>query len=41
MFLCILDGYLKDTALDGPGEDTRHNLHRTDHMKIGKQHTAY
>ena len=33
MFLCILDGYLKDTALDGPGEDNSWNKFNDIHWK--------
>ena len=33
MFLCILDGYLKDTALDGPGEDNSWNKISTGKVK--------
>ena len=35
------DFVLMPQCVDGVGLCTRHNLHDTDYMKNGKQHTAY
>ena len=35
------DFVLMPQCVDGVGLCTRHNVHRTDYMKNGKQHTAY